>query len=83
MGVLRAAGVQSWMGPKSLPLWIDDPADRYGATADTRAARAFGLTTRPLEETLARALEYEERRDTPRRAGLSDADEQQLRGLLA
>jgi 2'-hydroxyisoflavone reductase len=81
--ILRAAGVQSWMGPKSLPLWIDDPADRYGATADTRAARAFGLTTRPLEETLARALEYEERRDTPRRAGLSDADEQQLRGLLA
>jgi nucleoside-diphosphate-sugar epimerase len=80
--VLRQAGVESWMGANSLPLWIDDPADRYGATADTRAARAHGLTTRPLEETLARALEYEERRDAPRRAGLSDSDELDLRGLL-
>jgi len=70
------------MGPKSLPLWIDDPADRYGATADTRAAQAFGLTMRPLEETLARALEYEDRRDVPRHAGLSDSDELDLRGLL-
>ena len=81
--ILRAAGVESWMGPKSLPLWIDDPADRYGATANTRAARAHGLTTRPLEQTLARALEYEDHRDVPRGAGLSDLEEQQLRGQLA
>lgn len=81
--VLRAAGVESWMGPKSLPLWIDDPADRYGATADTRAAQAHGLTTRPLEETFARVLPYEESRDSARRAGLSDDDERQLRRLLA
>jgi len=38
--------------------------------------------TRPLEETFARVLEYEERRDAPRRAGLSDSDELDLRGLL-
>ncbi len=81
--VLRAAGVQSWMGPKSLPLWIDDPADRYGATADTSAARALGLTTRSLEETFARVLPYEEARDVPRRAGLSDVDERELRRVLA
>jgi nucleoside-diphosphate-sugar epimerase len=81
--ILRAAGVESWMGPKSLPLWIDDPADRYGATADTSAAQAHGLTTRPLEETFARVLPYEEARDTPRRAGLSDVDERQLRQMLA
>lgn len=80
--VLRAAGVESWMGPRSLPLWIDDPADRYGATADTRAARAHGLTTRPLEETFARVLPYEEARVSPRRAGLSDHDERQLRHML-
>jgi len=61
---------------------IDDPADRYGATADTHAARAHGLMTRPLEETFARVLEYEERRDAHRRAGLSDSDELDLRGLL-
>ena len=81
--VLRRAGVESWMGERSLPLWIDDPQDRYGATADTHAARAQGLTTRPLEETLARVLQYEEHRDVPRRAGLSDLEEQQLRSQLA
>ena len=81
--LLRAAGVESWMGPKSLPLWIDDPADRYGATANTDAARAHGLTTRPLEETFARVLPYEEARDAPRRAGLSDVDESPLRQMLS
>jgi hypothetical protein len=70
------------MGPKSLPLWIDDPADRFGATADTEAARAQGLTTRPLDETFARVLRYEESRVSPRRAGLSDFDEQRLRRML-
>jgi nucleoside-diphosphate-sugar epimerase len=80
--VLRAAGVESWMGPKSLPLWIDDPADRYAATADTRAAQAHGLTTRPLEETFSRVLPYEETRVLPRRAGLSDVDERQIRSML-
>ena len=80
--VLRAAGVESWMGPRSLPLWIDDPADRYGGTASTDAARACGLTTRPLEETFARVLPYEEARAEPRRSGLSDTDEQQLRLML-
>ena len=80
--VLRAAGVGSWMGPKSLPLWIDDPADRFGATAGTQAARAHGLTTRPLEETFRRVLPYEETRESPRRAGLSDVEEQHLRQLL-
>jgi nucleoside-diphosphate-sugar epimerase len=81
--ILRAAGVASWMGPRSLPLWIDDPADRCGATANTDAAQARGLTTRPLVETFTRVLEYEEERDVPRRAGLSDLEEQQLRGRLA
>jgi nucleoside-diphosphate-sugar epimerase len=80
--ILRAAGVESWMGPKSLPLWIDDPADRYGATASTDAARAQGLTTRPLAETFARVLPYEEGRLGPRRAGLSDVDERELRQIL-
>jgi nucleoside-diphosphate-sugar epimerase len=80
--ILRAARVESWMGPRSLPLWIDDPADRFGATADTHAARAKGLTTRPLEKTFARVLPYEETRSVPRRAGLSDFDEKQLRRML-
>ena len=80
--VLAEAGVSSWMGPRSLPLWIDDSAWRWFATMDTTAAREQGLISRPLGETLARTLEYEERRDQPRQAGLTDDDEVMLRQLL-
>lgn len=81
---LRGLGVQGWMGPASLPLWIDDPAWRGFATMDTSRARAAGLVTRPLAETL-RDLAYEETRteDEPRRAGLTDGDEQRVLEALA
>ncbi|MCA9832587.1 MAG: NAD-dependent epimerase/dehydratase family protein [Thermomicrobiales bacterium] len=77
--VLDAHGIGSWMGPKSLPLWVNDPRFRYVATLDTTAARKHGLTLRPLRDTLAAALEYEEHRQQPRLAGLSDEEEEQLR----
>jgi nucleoside-diphosphate-sugar epimerase len=80
--VLRQAGVEAWMGPRSLPLWIEDPAWRFFATLDTSAARAQGLITRPVEQTLAAALRYEESRQQPRQAGLSDDDERALRRKL-
>lgn len=79
---LRTLGVQSWMGPASLPLWIDDPTWRGFATMDTRRARAHGLTTRLLEETLRDALAYEEVRVEPRRAGLTDDEEKRVLGAL-
>lgn len=75
---LRELGVQAWMGPASLPLWIDDPGWRGFATMDTARARAAGLVTRPLAETLGDALAWEERRDEPRRAGLTDDDERRV-----
>ena len=81
--VLREQGVGEWMGPKSLPLWIDDPAERYSSTLGTAAARAAGLTIRPLEETLAAALAFEETRTTPRYAGLTDEEEIALREALS
>lgn len=80
--VLDAHGVESWMGPKSLPLWVNDPGFRYVATLDTTAARERGLTLRPLRDTLAAALNYEEHRQQPRLAGLSDEEEEQLRQSL-
>ena len=40
---LKEAGISSWMGPSSLPLWIDDPSWRYFATLDTTRARARGV----------------------------------------
>lgn len=80
--VLEREGVQQWMGPKSLPLWIADPEWRYFATLDTSRARAQGLQTRSLAETMARVLEYEENRTEPRDAGLTDEDEFALREAL-
>ena len=75
---LRELGVQGWMGPASLPLWIDDVGWRGFATLDTTRARAAGLVTRPLAQTLRDALAFEEARDEPRRAGLTDAEERRV-----
>lgn len=80
--VLTAAGVSGWMGPASLPLWIDDPADRYFGKMDTSRARAAGLRFRPLADTLAAALAFEEMREVPRAAGLTDEEEINLRDSL-
>jgi 2'-hydroxyisoflavone reductase len=82
---LRELGVQGWMGPASLPLWIDDDEWRGFATLDTSRARAAGLVTRPLADTLRDALAWEETRteDEPRRAGLTDDEERRVLEALA
>ena len=80
--VLAEAGIAAWMGPASLPLWIDDPEDRYFGKMDTTRALAAGLRFRPLEETLAAALVHEQVREAPRGAGLTDEEEIRLRDLL-
>jgi 2'-hydroxyisoflavone reductase len=74
--------VGSWMGPASLPLWIDDPAWRGFATMNTARARALGLVTRSLEDTLRDTLTYEKQRTEPRQAGLSDEEERRVRSEL-
>ncbi len=79
---LAAAGVTAWMGPRSLPLWIDDPDWRYFATLDTSAAREHGFTTRPLVEILVDNLAWEEARAESRAAGLTDDEERALRASL-
>lgn len=78
---LRARGVEPWMGEKSLPLWIDDPDWAGFSALDTSRARAAGLATRPLRDTLEDTLRWELSRDlgrSSRRAGLSDPDERSL-----
>lgn len=80
--ILEREGVQQWMGPRSLPLWINDPEWRFFATLDTSRARSHGLQTRPLVETMARTLDYEENRTEPREAGLTDDEEIALRETL-
>lgn len=75
---LRAAGVQEFMGARSLPLWIADPEWSGFLDRDGTRARSAGLRQRPLADTMADALAWERLlgldRDRPR-AGLSRADE--------
>jgi 2'-hydroxyisoflavone reductase len=77
---LLAHDVQPWSGARSLPLWLPLP-DYAGFNAhDSGRARAAGLVTRPLVDTLADTLRWERRRVSPgpRRAGLTDEDERAL-----
>ena len=81
---LRAQGVEEYMGPESLPLWLCDPdwvgfGDRSGA-----AAVAAGLVHRPREELLRDVLAYEREAGLAREraAGLSPERERALRALL-
>ena len=80
--VLAGLGVGAWMGPASLPLWIDDADWRGFATMDTSRARAAGFGARPLEDTLRDTLAFEETRTVPRQAGLSDDDERRVQEHL-
>ena len=75
-------GVQQWMGARSLPLWVADPDWHGFGSRDSGKARAAGLRTRPLEQTLSDTLAWELTRDpgSARRAGLTEDDE---RALLA
>ena len=76
---LAEHGVEPWMGPRSLPLWL--PADAIALNAhDTSLAQQLGLRTRPLADTLADTLAWELAEPGERRAGLTDDEE---RGLLA
>ncbi len=65
-------GVDHWMGPDTLPLWV--PWDLRGLGDRSNAvARAAGLTTRSLAELIAEELAYEGELGLlrERRAGLS------------
>jgi nucleoside-diphosphate-sugar epimerase len=77
---LVAHGVEPWMGPRSLPLWLETPAWAGLNSHDTGRAVALGLVARPLEQTLADVLawELEQGADRPRRAGLTSGEERLL-----
>lgn len=82
---LTAHGVEPWMGPRSLPLWLPMPEYAGFAARDGSAAHATGLTLRPLEQTLAHVLEWELAlgADRSRGAGLTTRDEAELLDALA
>jgi len=80
--LLLANDVTPWMGPKSLPLWVPGEQFRNIALLDCAAAYEAGLRIRPLKETLADALRFEEERQGERLAGLSNEEEVMLRQRL-
>ena len=80
---LLAHDVAPWVGPDSLPLWLEDP-DWSGFPARSNAAAlAQGLVLRPLVETLRAALAHHERAGVPPRSGLGDERELALLGAAA
>jgi nucleoside-diphosphate-sugar epimerase len=73
-------GVEEFMGPRSLPLWIADPEWAGFSSRDGSAARAAGLTTRALPELVADALRWERELGLARerKAGLTPQQEREL-----
>jgi 2'-hydroxyisoflavone reductase len=77
---LAAQKVEEFMGPESVALWMHDPEWAGFSARDTKAAVRAGLTTRPLERTIADTLPWERELglDRPRKAGLSREREGEL-----
>jgi len=81
---LEEHGVEPWMGPESLPLWLPQAEYAGHATRDRARAVAAGLTARPLAETVGDALRWERELGLgrARQAGLSPTREGELLALL-
>lgn len=80
---LIAAGIEEYMGERSLALWMHDPQWRGFSARDDASALSAGLVARPLDLTTADALSWERHLGldrTGRRAGLDRADELMLLG---
>ena len=71
---LLAAGVDPWEG---IPMWIGEPGWQGANRVDAAKARAAGLVTRPVAETVADTLTWDAARGVPQ-IGLPPDDEARL-----
>jgi 2'-hydroxyisoflavone reductase len=77
---LLAEGVEEFMGPAALPLWLADPEWLAFCARSGDAAVRAGLTHRPVSETLRDTLEWERELglDRVRKSGISADRESEL-----
>jgi len=76
-GWIAAHDIAPWAGDRSFPLWLPQPDYAGFATRSPAAARAAGLRTRPLADSIRDTLAWELQAGPgrARQAGLSPADE--------
>ena len=79
---LTELGVNPWVGPRSLPLWLPGELDSL-ADRDVSAAAAAGLSPRPLAETAADTLAWTRENPDAKVTGLTAEEETEVLAALA
>ncbi len=84
-GWLAAEGVEEFMGPESLPLWLADPEWQGFCARSGEAAKEAGLAQRPISDTLTDILAWEREQglNRARKSGISSEREAELLTKLA